>query len=331
MKVLGLFPRLDLLGGIEAVGRLAVEAFPAAGIPIDTLCVDASSPSGKLDAALRAASSTAVADTALVWHMGLAKLLPLLRGKPKSVFVFLHGVECWRPLSWLERRLLSRARCLLTNSDHTWTRFVEANPAFASHAHGTVSLGLDLAIPAEIANEAPPAALIVGRMQRSEDYKGHRELVEAWPLVRSSIPEAELWIAGEGDLRPELEALATPGVRFFGRVSEEEKSRLMHQARCFAMPSRGEGFGLVYLEAMSAARPCLVSDSDAGREVVRPPRAGLAADPRDRRALADALRRLLSSGSEWDQWSRQARELYRERFTAAKFQQRLVAAVREAA
>ncbi len=331
MRVLGLFPRLDLLGGIEAVGRLAVDAFPAAGIPIETLCVDGSSHGGKLRALARAASLNAAADIALVWHMGLAKLLPLLRTRPKSEMVFLHGVECWRPLSWLERRLLSRARCLLTNSDHTWRRFVEINPDFGSHAHRTVGLGLDLAGPSRVVSEGPPAALIVGRMQRSEDYKGHRELVEAWPLVRASIPDAELWIAGEGDLRPVLESLSSPGVRFFGRVSEAEKARLMHQARCFAMPSRGEGFGLVYLEAMSAARPCLVGDSDAGREVVQPPRAGLAADPRDRDALASALCRLLRRGEEWNQWSREAVELYRSRFTAAGFQRRLVEAVKEAA
>lgn len=331
MRVLGVFPRLDLLGGIEAVGRLAVEAFPAAGIPMETLCVDGSSRSGKLGALASAVRSGAGADTALVWHMGLAKLLPLLRTRPEKVFVFLHGIECWQPLPWLERRLLSRARCLLTNSDHTWTRFVEANPGFSRHEHRTVNLGLDLAGAPGLVTDAPPAALIVGRMQRSEDYKGHRELVEAWPLVRRSVPDAELWIAGEGDLRPELEAKATPGVRFFGRVSEQEKARLIHQSRCFAMPSRGEGFGLVYLEAMSAGRPCLVSTRDAGREVVQPPRAGLAVDPFDRPALADTLRRLLTPGEEWNQWSRHALSLYRERFTAPKFQQRLVEAVRSAA
>lgn len=331
MRVLGLFPRLDLLGGIEAVGRLAVEAFPAAGIPIETLCVDGASRGGKLKALASALSRNVTADTALVWHMGLAKLLPLLRVQPKNAIVFLHGVECWRPLSWFERRLLSGARCLLTNSDHTWRRFTEINPDFVSHAHRTVGLGLDLASPPPVESDAPPAALIVGRMQRSEDYKGHRELVEAWPLVRVSIPDAELWIAGDGDLRPELESLASSGVRFFGRVSEADKARLMHQARCFAMPSRGEGFGLVYLEAMSAARPCLVGEGDAGCEVVEPPRAGLAADPRDRAALAAALCRLLTRGEEWNRWSREALDLYRSRFTAAGFQRRLVEAVKEAA
>jgi glycosyltransferase involved in cell wall biosynthesis len=51
-------------------------------------------------------------------------------------------------------------------------------------------------------------------------------------------------------------------------VTEEEKQDLLRRCRCFAMPSRNEGFGLVYLEAMRLGRPCLVSDCDAGREIV---------------------------------------------------------------
>src|SRR6185369_351165 len=92
---------------------------------------------------------------------------------------------------------------------------------------------------------------------------------------------------------------------------------------------RSEGFGLVYLEAMRAGRPCLVSTLDAGREVVNPPEAGLAADPADRQALAAALCRLITPGAEWDRWSEQARLRYEGQFTARHFQERLVKAVFE--
>jgi phosphatidylinositol alpha-1,6-mannosyltransferase len=175
---------------------------------------------------------------------------------------------------------------------------------------------------------------MIGRLCKSEDYKGHREVINAFPDVMKRLPDAKLWIAGDGDLRPELEQVArdrgdSERIRFFGAVTEEQKLKLLESARCLVMPSRGEGFGLVYLEAMRVGRPCLVSTLDAGREVVNPPEAGLAANPADKGELASALSRLLSDGSEWREWSNHARRRYEENFSAAHFQKRLVAALFE--
>jgi phosphatidylinositol alpha-1,6-mannosyltransferase len=171
---------------------------------------------------------------------------------------------------------------------------------------------------------------MVGRLCADEGYKGHRQMIEAWSFVLERIPEAQLWIVGDGDLRPSLEDLArqhvpTGSVRFYGQVSEVEKEQLLARCSCLALPSRGEGFGLVYVEAMRMGRPCLVSDVDAGREVVNPPEAGLAVDPGDSRAIVDAVNRLLTTGTEWEQWSRCARSRYEEHFTREHFHQRLVA------
>src|SRR5204862_444117 len=118
------------------------------------------------------------------------------------------------------------------------------------------------------------------------------------------LPDAELWMVGDGNLRPELEehtaalGLATH-VRFYGQLSDEGRDERLRTARCLALPSKGEGFGLVYVEAMRLGRPCLVSDVDAGREVVEPPVAGLAVNPDDGDAIARALVRLLTPGDEW--------------------------------
>jgi phosphatidylinositol alpha-1,6-mannosyltransferase len=178
----------------------------------------------------------------------------------------------------------------------------------------------------------PPAALVLARMVRAEDYKGHRELIAAWPRVQRRLPAAQLWLAGDGDLRPDLERLVTDSglsaaVRFFGRVSEERKTALLAGCRCLAMPSRNEGFGLVYLEAMRLGRPCLVSRSDAGREVVGVPDAGLAVDPGNVAETAAALVRLLTGGDEWRRWAAAARHRYESNFTAEHYGRRLTAAL----
>jgi glycosyltransferase involved in cell wall biosynthesis len=115
-------------------------------------------------------------------------------------------------------------------------------------------------------------------------------------------------------------------VRFFGAVSEAGKEELLARCRCLAMPSRGEGFGLVYLEAMRMGRPCLVSNDDAGREVVNPPQAGLAVNLGDPQLLSRAIVELLTPGARWESWSAQARLRYETQFTAEHFRQRLLSA-----
>ena len=271
----------------------------------------------------------------LIWHLDLLKLLPFLRVSDARVALFLHGIEAWRRQDWLTRNLLQRVDLFLSNSDHTWQRFLSFNPRLSDAPHCTVQLGLDS--PVEMAVPAPahpPAILILGRLCRGEDYKGHREMIAAWPLVQKRIPDAELWIAGDGDVRQDLEEIvlahASDGrIRVWGQVSEDDKQNLLMRCRCLAMPSRGEGFGLVYAEAMRLGRPCLVSTVDAGQAVINPPEAGLAADPSDTPRLAEAVCRLLTPGPEWEQWSLQARCRYEKYFTAAQFQQRLIAALLE--
>jgi phosphatidylinositol alpha-1,6-mannosyltransferase len=146
------------------------------------------------------------------------------------------------------------------------------------------------------------------------------------------MPAAELWIVGGGDLRAELEQMTvslglSEKVRFFGAVPDERKAELLARCRALALPSAGEGFGLVYLEAMRVGRPCLVSTLDAGAEVVNPPEAGLAADLTDPAGLCDAILRLLGAGSGWHEMARRARQRYDVSFTGAHFQQRLVNAL----
>jgi phosphatidyl-myo-inositol dimannoside synthase len=273
-------------------------------------------------------------ETVIFWHLDLLKLLPFFRPRPIRVALFLHGVECWRTLPPREQNLLKQVDVFLSNSCFTWQRFLQKNPGCSSALHRTVPLGCGSAAVEDGNPDEKPMAFMLGRMDRNEDYKGHRELIQIWPDVLRQVPDAELHIAGGGNLQPDLAGLARSlgvgsQVTFCGLISEEEKRRLLLSSRCLLLPSRGEGFGLVYLEAMRLGRPCLVSSCDAGLEVINPPEAGLAADPRNPEALAEATCRLLSHGPEWQGWSERARWRYQSQFTEAAFAQRLLTATRE--
>jgi phosphatidylinositol alpha-1,6-mannosyltransferase len=141
-----------------------------------------------------------------------------------------------------------------------------------------------------------------------------------------------LWIVGEGDLRSQLERTArrvgvSRHVTFWGQIPDFRKAELLGRSRCLVLPSRGEGFGLVYLEAMRIGRPCLVSGLDGGTEVVNPPEAGLAADPGRPSELVGAMSRLLARSGEWARWSVAARERYQRYYTSVHFGERLVDAL----
>jgi len=96
------------------------------------------------------------------------------------------------------------------------------------------------------------------------------------------------------------------------------------------MPSQGEGFGIVYLEAMRMGRPCIVSDRDAGREVVNPPEAGIAVNPDNPLELSNAIIKLLSSVTIWKKMSDHAIRRYESIYTESAFQERIWASIRSA-
>jgi phosphatidylinositol alpha-1,6-mannosyltransferase len=291
--------------------------------------------SSRFQAARKALMLRGAAGDVLFWHVGMLKFLPALGRRGRKIHLFLHGIECWRSLEPLTQYLLGDVDSFLTNSSFTWNRFIEKNPRWAKSTYQIVPLGLGAPDPVSASPAPVPAALILGRMQKGEGYKGHEQVIRSWPQVRQRVPAAELWIAGGGSLEPELKAIAAQAgqddhIRFFGVITEEQKQRLIGEARCLALPSKGEGFGLVYLEAMRRGRPCLASNVDAGREVVGPSDGGLCVNPDDASALSDALVRLLSSGAEWQRWSSAAKARYESRFTAAHFQDRFVRALHAA-
>jgi phosphatidylinositol alpha-1,6-mannosyltransferase len=114
--------------------------------------------------------------------------------------------------------------------------------------------------------------LIVGRLE-NERYKGHRELIACWPRVVAAVPGATLRIVGRGPDLKHLQTLvarsaAAECISFEGFVPDEALEALYTRATVFAMPSRGEGFGLVYIEAMRHGLPVIASTHDAAPEVV---------------------------------------------------------------
>jgi len=193
-------------------------------------------------------------------HVHLAaihNLLPQLKGVGYGVF--LHGIEVWEPLVAQRREALLRANLLLSNSATTVAAARAVNPWLPEV---TVTwLGVRRRETAARAGELPPVALIVGRMASVERLKGHDPVLDAWPEVRESLPEARLLIVGGGNdlarLRRRVAHEQIGGIEFLGRLSDEERDRLYARSRLFFFPSKQEGFGLAGVEAAAAGMPVM--------------------------------------------------------------------------
>jgi glycosyltransferase involved in cell wall biosynthesis len=136
---------------------------------------------------------------------------------------------------------------------------------------------------------AEPRLAVVGRLI---PIKGHAVLLEAVARARSEVPGLVLEIAGEGPLEPELRATAErlvlrDSVSFLGRVAPA--GPVLERAAVAVVPSLGEGFGMVALEAMERGRAVIASDVGGLPEILDAGRTGLLVPPGDDAALARAI------------------------------------------
>lgn len=239
--------------------------------------------------------------------------------------VVLCGIEAWVPLRMLERWALSGSR-VTAISQHTVDRFRAANPAFAALDVAVCHPGLAAAAAAAPRPGPSPVALIVARMSAAERYKGHDALLDVWPAITARHTDAVLAIAGDGDDRARLEARVKAlgieaSVSFTGRIADNALAGLYARCRFFVMPSRDEGFGLVFLEAMRAAKPC-IGGAGAASEIVQHGVTGLIVDPASKPELLAAMMRLYDEPDTCAQFGMAGRERFLSEFTDRHFQAR---------
>jgi glycosyltransferase involved in cell wall biosynthesis len=135
-----------------------------------------------------------------------------------------------------------------------------------------------------------PVVVYVGRLKRA---KRPDHVIKAFTLVKEKIPEAELWIIGDGYFRKYLEKIATDGVKFFGYVLGSEKISLMKRAWVLVNPSVREGFGLNVVEANALGTPCVAYDVAGLRDSVKNDETGLLARAGSIEDLAQKIIRVL--------------------------------------
>ncbi len=279
--------------------RVVVRAEAARGLYAYARCV------------LLEARSLRAHDAILCGHINLLPLawLGKLISGAKLILV-LHGIDAWQPTRRaLIGSLVRHVDLLVSVSRFTFERFRQ----WARHAPADCFVlpnAVDLSqfapgerraeLAREYGVEGKKVVLTLARLSSEERYKGVDEVLEALPQIAEHEPDICYLIAGTGNdverLQAKAHALGQSGrVRFAGFVDDSRKADVYRLADAYVMPGSGEGFGIVYLEAMACGIPVLGSTLDASGETLMGGRLGALADPRDRadvvRGVLDALSR----------------------------------------
>jgi phosphatidylinositol alpha-1,6-mannosyltransferase len=189
----------------------------------------------------------------------------------------IHGIDAWDPPpDRLTRAAVARADLVTAVSRHTRRRFL----GWADHLEAHQVRVLPNVVDPRFTPGPKPAHLLqrydligkrvlltVGRISRHDRAKGHDRVIAVLPALRPRFPNLAYVVAGAGDDRPRLEALArefgvADFVLFLGRVPEDELVDHYRMADVFVMPSTKEGFGIVFLEAMACGVPAIGGDAD---------------------------------------------------------------------
>lgn len=205
-----------------------------------------------------------------------------------KLWIQIHGVEAWQRPSKIMRHAVNSATqvfCVSRYSRNLFLSWSNVPPEKVKVLPNTYDEKRfyrgekDKALLEKFSGEGKKILLTVGRLASGEMYKGHETIIRLLPELLKKDTRWIYWIAGEGDDRARLEAVTrelgvSEQVRFLGFIQEAQLPDLYRAADVFIMLSKGEGFGIVYLEAMACGLPVIAARGDGSADPLLDGRAG---------------------------------------------------------
>lgn len=252
---------------------------------------------------------TAQPDLIIATHLNFtlaAYWLKRLRGIP--YWTVAHGVEAWNIQRPNLQRALHSADRILAVSGYTRDRLlmeqnldpakvkvlpntfdekrfkIAPKPQHLLHRYNLKADGLII--------------LTVARLDSTEQYKGYDRIIQALLKIRHHLHNVHYILVGEGNDRPRIERLieqlnVKPYVTLAGFVNDAELVDYYNLCDVFAMPSLGEGFGIVYLEALACGKPVLGGDRDGAVDALCHGELGALVNPNAVDDIANCLIKIL--------------------------------------
>jgi phosphatidylinositol alpha-1,6-mannosyltransferase len=263
----------------------------------------------RIQYALQSASLAAARRPQLVfsghlYHGSLARMIAKVTGA--KLVSQVHGTEVWGRIQPGHLAALNASDVVLCVSQHTRSQVLSKAPELHDRLVVLPNMvgpqfnpGDRSAARAKFGLRGEKVILTVGRLEASEGYKGHDRILQLLPSLRREFtPAVRYYIVGEGSDRGRLERMArelgvADQVVFLGRISHDDLLQVYRAANVFAMPSTGEGFGIVFLEAMACGTPAIGLDVGGAADSLAHGELGLCVSMD---AFPSALRRALLDG-----------------------------------
>ncbi len=247
--------------------------------------------------------------------------------------VLTYGLEAW-DLKGINAKAIRSADCAMAISRFTAERLVSTT-AIERNRVAIVHNAVDIerfkpaapapSLVAALADLPRPRLLTVCRLDGQERYKGVDQVIEA--MARYSALAGSYLVVGDGTDRPRLERLAAERripIKFWGRASDEELPDLYRACDLFVMPSRREGFGYVFIEAMACGVPVVAGGIDGSVDALADGALGVLVDPSSIDDIARGIRAQLAGDTSPDQRSPSAlHAAVDSRFSHKAFQRQL--------
>lgn len=296
---------------VQVLPRLIVEPIKSRTIP-EAVVYDRKAAGGKTAFILRVASHLCRANQVNLVICGHINLLPIawlmarLRGA--RLVLIIHGIEAWEPpRRLLTRRLARTVDAFISVSRVSAKRFADWSKVPMERAFilpNCVDLDhfrpqqRDMMLLKRYGLQSNRVILTVGRLESRERYKGFDEVIDVMPHLIKRFPNLKYLIIGDGPDRARLEAkTASLGIAanvvFAGYIPESEKVAHYNLADVYVMPSIGEGFGIVLIEAAACGVPVVGSKSDGSREALQDGQLGRLVDPKRPDELVQAVAGIL--------------------------------------
>jgi phosphatidylinositol alpha-1,6-mannosyltransferase len=263
-------------------------------------------------------------------HLYMAPLAFLLaRLVGAKLIVQTHGIEVWDRPTTFRRAAIQRADLVLSVSRDTrgrvldWVAGASERVVVLPNTVGEqFTPGDGGATRRRLGLQTQKLLLSVSRLDAGQRYKGHDRVIPLIGALTELGHDVVYLVGGIGDDRPRLEALArdqgvADRVRFLGAVPTNELVELYRAVDMYLMPSSGEGFGIVFLEAMACGAPAVGLAVGGARDALCDGELGQAVKEDELLSVIDASLR----SERPDRWALSAR--VRERFGRRAFQARL--------
>jgi glycosyltransferase involved in cell wall biosynthesis len=163
--------------------------------------------------------------------------------------------------------------------------------------------------------------LFVSILDKYHEFKGLPYLLKAVKALVSSVPNIQLFIIGEGELKVIYEKLASElgiseHVIFLGEISQSKLATYYSRSTVFVLPSTEiEGFGIVLLEAMACEIPVIATDIVGTSDEIKKYQTGIVINPKNVNSLKDALMKILTNKKLQAQMGKNGRMLIESKYS----------------